>query len=114
MLSRQQSQNQLDPRYWSIYGSLLGNPISSVLNNPTVVAAGFKLPYPSYPTNLQLQQALRPYSQFSGVDSNAEGQNDGHSTFHALESILCTATCCSTTMSSRCRAASAIQIARGR
>ncbi|MBL8173423.1 MAG: TonB-dependent receptor [Bryobacterales bacterium] len=85
MLSRQQAQNQLDPRYWGIYGTLLGNTIASVINNPVVVAAGFRLPYPTYPTNLQLQQALRPYPQFSNVDSNAGGQNDGHSTFHALE-----------------------------
>ena len=85
LLSRLQAQNQLDPKYWGIYGSLLGNTISSVINNPIVVAAGFKLPYATYPTNLQLQQALRPYPQFSGVDSNAGGQNDGHSTFHALE-----------------------------
>jgi hypothetical protein len=85
MLSRQQAQNQLDPKYWGIYGSLLGNTIASVINNPIVVASGFRLPYPNYPTNLQLQQALRPYPQFSGVDSNAGGQNDGHSTFHALE-----------------------------
>ena len=85
MLSRLQALNQLDPKYWGIYGSLLGNTVASVLNNPTVIAAGFKLPYPNFPTNLQLQQALRPYPQFSGVDSNAGGQNDGHSTFHALE-----------------------------
>ena len=85
MKSRQQSLNQLDPKYWGIYGSLLGNTIASVLTNPTVVAAGFKLPYASYPTNLQLQQALRPYPQFSGIDSNAGGQNDGHSTYHSLE-----------------------------
>jgi len=85
LLSRQQAQNQLDPKYWAIYGGLLGNTISSVINNPVVVAAGFKLPYTGYPVNLQLQQALRPYPQFSGVDSNAGGQNDGHSTFHALE-----------------------------
>ena len=85
LISRQQALNQLDPKYWGIYGSLLGNTISSVINNPIVVAAGFKLPYPTYPTNLQLQQALRPFPQFSGVDSNASGQNDGHSTYHALE-----------------------------
>jgi hypothetical protein len=85
LISRQQALNQLDPKYWGIYGSLLGNTISSVINNPIVVAAGFQLPYPSYPTNLQLQQALRPYPQFSGIDSNASGQNDGHSTYHALE-----------------------------
>ena len=65
MLSRQQTQNQLDPKYWAIYGTLLGNTISSVINNPIVVDAGFKLPYAGYPTNLQLQQALRPYPQFS-------------------------------------------------
>jgi hypothetical protein len=85
MLSRQQSQNQLDPKYWPAYGSLLSTPISSALTNPAVVAAGFKLPFESYRTNLQLQQALRPYPQYSGIDSNAGGQNDGHSTFHALE-----------------------------
>jgi hypothetical protein len=85
LISRLQSQNQLDPKYWATYGSLLGNTISSVINNPIVVAGGFKLPYASYPTNLQLQQALRPYPQFSGIDSNASGQNDGHSTYHALE-----------------------------
>ncbi|HJZ98446.1 MAG TPA: hypothetical protein VKE70_18175, partial [Candidatus Solibacter sp.] len=86
LLSRQQSQNQLDPKYWAIYGTLLGQPISSVLNNPTVVAAGFRLPFANYPQNLQLQQALRPFPQYSGIDSNAGGQNDGHMTFHALES----------------------------
>ena len=85
LLSRQQNQNQLDPKYWAIYGSLLGQPVSSVLNNPVVVASGFKLPYPNFPTNLQLQQALRPFPQYSGIGSDAGGQNDGHMTFHALE-----------------------------
>ena len=86
LLSRQQNQNQLDPKYWAIYGNLLGQPVSSVLNNPIVVAAGFKLPYPTFPTNLQLQQALRPFPQYASVGSDAGGQNDGHMTFHALES----------------------------
>jgi hypothetical protein len=85
MLSRQQSLNQLDPKYWSIYGSLLSTPLSTALNNPTVIASGFRLPYAGYPTNLQLQQALRPFPQYSDVNINAGGQNDGHSTFHALE-----------------------------
>ncbi|MBI2689215.1 MAG: TonB-dependent receptor [Acidobacteria bacterium] len=85
LLSRQQSQNQLDPKYWATYGSLLSSPVSSVLSNPAVIAAGFKLPYPNFPQNLQLQQALRPFPQYSDINSNAGGQNDGHSTFHALE-----------------------------
>ncbi len=46
--------NQLDPKYFAIYGNLLTSPVSSVINNPIVVAAGFKLPYASFPQNLQL------------------------------------------------------------
>ena len=67
LLSRQQSQNQLDPIHWATYGSLLSSPVSAVLTNPTVVAAGFKLPYANFPTNLQLQQALRPFPQFTDL-----------------------------------------------
>lgn len=85
LLSRQQNQNQLDPKYWAIYGNLLSQPVSSVLTNPVVIASGFRLPYPNFPQNLQLQQALRPYPQYSAVGSDAGGQNDGHMTFHALE-----------------------------
>ncbi len=89
LLSKKQNQNQLDPKYWSIYGTNLGQSISSLLASPTgsalLAANGFQLPYPNFPKNLQLQQALRPYPQYSGVDSNAGGQNDGHMTFHAFE-----------------------------
>jgi hypothetical protein len=60
-------------------------PISSALNDQAVIDAGFKLPFEGYRTNLQLQQALRPFPQYSQIDSNASGQNDGHSTYHALE-----------------------------
>ena len=84
MLSRQQSQNQLHPMYWSIYGTKLSLPIETALQDPEVIAKGFKLPFEGYRTNLQLQQALRPFPQYTNVDSNAGGQNDGHSTYHAL------------------------------
>ncbi len=89
LLSRKQVQNQLDPKYWAIYGTSLGQSVSSLMNSASgralLDANGFRLPYPNFPTNLQLQQALRPFPQYSGVDSNAGGQNDGHMTFHALE-----------------------------
>jgi len=81
LLSRKQNQNQLDPKYWAIYGTLLGRR----LDDPQVIATGFKLPYAGYPTNRQLQQALRPFPQYDSINSNAGGQNDGHSTFNALE-----------------------------
>src|SRR5215475_4910871 len=75
--------NQLDPKYFAIYGSLLTSPISAVINNPVVVASGFKLPYPNFPQTLQLQQALRPFPQYSGFDSVAS--QTGHTTYNALE-----------------------------
>jgi hypothetical protein len=81
MLSRKQTQDQLDPKYLALYGTLLTLPIS----DPRVQALHLALPYPSYPTTRQLQQMLRPYPQYNGIDSNAGGQNDGHMTWHALE-----------------------------
>ncbi len=81
LLARQQALNQLDPKYWAIYGTLLGRR----LDDPQVVATGFRPPYDGYPLNRQLQQALRPFPQYGSINSNAGGQNDGHMTFHALE-----------------------------
>ncbi|MCU1326031.1 MAG: hypothetical protein JWN34_1401, partial [Bryobacterales bacterium] len=78
--------NQLDPKYFAIYGNLLTSPVSSVINNPTVVATGFKLPYASFPQNLTLSQALRPFAQYSGFGS-VTTQN-GHSTYNAFEASL--------------------------
>lgn len=75
--------NQLDPRYFGIYGSLLTSPVSAVINNPVVVASGFRLPYANFPQNLQLQQALRPFPQYTGF--GAVASQSGHSTYNGLE-----------------------------
>jgi hypothetical protein len=78
-----QNFNQLDPKYIAIYGNLLTSPVSSVLNNPIVVNAAFRLPYPGYPVSQQLQQALRPFPQYVGnINGTTAG---GHSTYNALE-----------------------------
>lgn len=82
LLNNKQNFNQLDPRYWDIYGSLLERR----LDDPLVIATGFQLPYPGYPTNRQLQQALRPYPQYGGLGTGTGGENSGHFTYHALES----------------------------
>lgn len=75
--------NQLDPKYFAIYGPLLTRPVRDVINHPVVVASGFKLPYPDFPQTLQLQQALRPFPQYSGF--GAVASQAGHSTYNALE-----------------------------
>ncbi|MGH9720801.1 MAG: hypothetical protein ACRD8O_11360, partial [Bryobacteraceae bacterium] len=74
--------NQLDPKYFPIYGNLLSSPLSAVLNNPIVAASGFRLPYAGYPTNSQLQQALRPYPHYTNVNGTSLA---GHSTYNGLE-----------------------------
>jgi len=86
-----QNFDQLDPKYWSIYGTLLGSSLSSLVNaqgvptNSVLIANGFKLPYATYPLNLQLNQALRPYPHYSGVSGPSLS---GHSTYNALETSL--------------------------
>lgn len=75
------NMTQLDPKYWAIYGTLLSAPVS----DPRVIATGFTLPFPSFPQNLQLQQALRPFPQYSTFSGSALG---GHRTFNALETSL--------------------------
>jgi hypothetical protein len=80
---RNRNHNLLDPKYLDMYGSLLTTPLSTAMQDPRVIESGFQLPYPDYPTNVQLQQALRPYPHYSG---NISGTSlSGHSTWNALE-----------------------------
>jgi len=43
------------------------NLLTSPMNSPQVLAAGFKLPYAGFPTSLTLAQALRPFPQFGYI-----------------------------------------------
>ena len=65
------------------YGSLLGDNIL----DPSVVAAGFKLPYPEYAqqfgSSATLEQALTPYPQFAGFFPMYE--MDGTAFYNALQ-----------------------------
>ncbi len=81
LLNNKQNLNQLDPRFWAIYGNLLGRR----LDDPLVIASGFQPRYPGYPANRQLQQALRPWPQYNGLTTAFGGDYSGHSTYHALE-----------------------------
>ena len=82
--SMAQNLNQLDPKYWAIYGNLSGRRV----DDPAVIASGFQLPYAGYPSNRQLQQALRPFPQYDGIDIVAGSMNDGHMTFNDLEATF--------------------------
>jgi len=70
--------NQLDPKYLNL-GSLLNRNI----NDPLVVAAGFKPPYPGF--NASLAQALRPFPQFPNMFPGGRNSDTrGTSTYDAL------------------------------
>jgi hypothetical protein len=89
---QQQNINQLDPKYWSIYGNLLGQTLQTLYNTPADVtilnANGFQLPWAAYPLTQQLQQALRPYPQYNSIGINAGALNDGHITFNDFEATF--------------------------
>jgi len=72
--------NQVDPVYLR-YGDLLTRPI----DDPAVIAAGFQRPYPTFTGSLA--QALRPFPQYGGIDTN-RSENVGNSTYHSLQTKL--------------------------
>lgn len=84
LLYRKPNFNQLDPKYLYQYGDLL---LNKQINDPAVRALG--IPIPSWvPSNYRLNQVLRPFPQYSGVNINAGGAADGHSTWNALEASI--------------------------
>jgi hypothetical protein len=67
--------------YIQTYGNLLGRRIS----DNAVIATGFKPPYAGYPTTRTLSQALRPFPQYGGINTNGGAMNEGHSTYNSFE-----------------------------
>ena len=74
--------NQMGAQYLSL-GSTLGLPI----NSPQAVAAGINAPFPSfltvYGSSATVQQALRPYPQYSSIFNNFD--DSGSSLYNALQ-----------------------------
>jgi hypothetical protein len=83
--------NQLSPQRLATFGLSLNSPanltlLSSPVNSPQVIAAGFKAPYAGWPTTLTLAQALRPFPQFGNI--TAYGAPLGNSWYDALQTKL--------------------------
>ncbi|HEY6403635.1 MAG TPA: TonB-dependent receptor [Blastocatellia bacterium] len=74
--------NQLDSKY--IYDPRVQPLLNLPISNPQVQAAGFTKPYPSFPDNFSLDRALRPFPQYTSINTWAgNGDRSGHSTYHA-------------------------------
>jgi hypothetical protein len=69
--------NQVNPSYLR-YGDLLTRQI----DDPAVVAQGFRRPYASFQGSLA--QSLRPFPQYGGVGT-INSANVGNSTYHSLQ-----------------------------
>jgi Carboxypeptidase regulatory-like domain len=66
--------NGLTPQRLATFGLNINSAsdrtlLTSAMNSPAVMAAGFKAPYPGFPMGLVLAQALRPYPQFTTISS---------------------------------------------
>jgi len=74
---------QIPPQYASL-GSLLNKPI----DDPAVVALGFKPPFPSFKqvmgTRATLGQSLRRWPQYTGVSTGGMQNHSGNSTYNAM------------------------------
>ncbi len=75
--------NQLPSRYAT--DPRIQPLLSSRIDSPAVIAAGFTKPYASFPNNFSLDRALRPFPQYTDINTGGgNGDRSGHSTYHAL------------------------------
>jgi carboxypeptidase family protein len=87
-------ENIVNPKYFSL-GSDLTQPASCLAGAPPpaaqcpkAIAAGVKLPYASFPGDQLLAQAVLPFPQFFGINTDGQLENLGQSTYNALEAQL--------------------------
>ena len=71
--------NTLNPKYFSL-GSLLFTQIGAQSTIP--------LPYPTFPTGAIVAQAILPFPQYYGFNTDGALENLGQSTYNALEAQL--------------------------
>ena len=73
--------NSLTPNYFS-----LGTLLTADINSPQAASAGITPPYAGFPGIVA--QALVPYPQFFGINTDGQLENLGQSTYNALEAQL--------------------------
>jgi hypothetical protein len=76
--------NQMDPKYFKIYGRDL---LNASVTSPAAIAAGIKVPYAGFSGSVA--QSLKPYPGWSDVATSGGqpssiGERAGNSTYHAM------------------------------
>jgi len=75
--------NTLDPKYFS-----LGNTLFAPISSPQAAAAGVASPYVGFPSGSIVAQALVPFPQYFGFNTDGTLENFGQSTYNALQAQL--------------------------
>jgi hypothetical protein len=75
--------NTLDPKYFS-----LGNTLFAPISSPQAAAAGITAPYAGFPGGSIVAQALVPFPQYFGFNTDGTLENFGQSTYNALQAQL--------------------------
>lgn len=75
--------NTLDPKYFS-----LGNTLFAPISSPQAAAAGITAPYAGFPSGSIVAQALVPFPQYFGFNTDGTLENFGQSTYNALQAQL--------------------------
>ena len=66
----------------------LGNLLNDSISSPAAQAAGIKLPYAGFPAAESVGQALVPFPQYFGFNTDGALENRGQSTYNALQTSL--------------------------
>jgi Carboxypeptidase regulatory-like domain len=75
--------NTLDPKYFA-----LGNTLLVPANSPQAAAAGIHPPYAGFPAASIAAQALVPFPQYFGFNTDGSLENLGQATYNALQASL--------------------------
>jgi hypothetical protein len=81
--SNYDAQNTLNPKYFS-----LGTTLLAPINSAQAAAAGVTPPYGGFPSSAIVAQALVPFPQYFGFNTDGTLENYGQSTYNALEASL--------------------------
>ena len=58
--------------------------MNSRMDSTLARQANIAYPYPSFPGSQSVRQALRPYPQYLDINTGADGDRSGRSSYHAL------------------------------
>ncbi|MGH9448262.1 MAG: hypothetical protein ACRD3O_21460, partial [Terriglobia bacterium] len=79
--------NQALPKY-NVLGNALSLPAGSAAGLAALASVGKSLPWPAFPADESVHQALLPWPQYTGFDIVERGSTAGHSTYNALNVSL--------------------------